>query len=303
MRRKLRAAALLAALLCLLAPVARAAECAPGQHNYVENRRIPATAMEDGEIEYICTVCGHGYTDVIFATDHLWGDWVTDLKATCTQPGKKHRTCTRAQPHSETAAIPALGHDYKESIVKPSCEKAGTKTFTCSRCGDKYTERIDPLKHDYREDNRIEPSCLEPGKIIFVCARDPAHTYEDPIPAPGSHSFGEWHTETPAGEGTEGLETRECGRCGFVEEHVLDALPVTTTELLTEPPTEPPTELPGTIPVMDIVLVSANAASLGFFAFLLIPYFLCLAYARKRRKAQEQRDALRKEVDALHGYK
>jgi len=278
----MRAAALLSVLLlCLHFPTAQAAECAPGQHRYAETRRIPATAMEDGEADYVCTACGHEYTDIIFATDHLWGTWVTDLEPACTQPGKRHRTCTRAQPHTETATIPTLGHAYKET--------------------------------------RTEPTCLEPGKIIFICARDPAHAYEEPIPAPGSHSFGEWRTKTPAGEGAQGLETRGCARCGFVEPRVLQALPIAATEPppepvtgpptepptepSTEPPTEPPAEPPRTLPLMDIALVSANAVSWGFFAFLLIPYFLCLLYARKRHKAQEERDALRKEVDALYGYK
>ena len=301
MKGKLRAAALLAALLCMLAPDVHAVPgaCAPDRHNYVENRRIPATATRDGEAVYICTVCGHEYTDTLFAIDHLWGDWVTDRAPTCTQPGIRRRTCARAQPHDETAAIPALGHKYRETRTEPACEKAGTKIFACARCGDTYTERIAPLEHDYREAERLEPTCLEPGKIIFTCARNPAHTYGEPIEAPGSHSFGEWVTQIPAGEGAQGMETRECERCGYRERRALEALPVAATE----PPAEPPAAPPRTIPVMDVVLIGANAVSLGFFAALLIPYFLCLAYAGRRRKAQQQRDALRREVDALHGYK
>jgi len=266
------AAALLAIMLSLVAPVAWAAECPEGQHNYSEARLVPATAMEDGEVDYICTLCGQQYTKLLFATDHLWGEWVIDQKPTCTEPGKRHRTCTRTQPHMETAVIPVLGHKYKET--------------------------------------RTEPTCLEPGKSVFVCVNDAAHTYEEPIPAPGSHSFGEWREETPAGQGTEGLEARSCVRCGLVETNVLEALPTTTTEPATTPPTEPPTEEPTeppteperSIPVMDIVLISANTIALGWFLFLLIPYFLGLAFAKRRRKAQEERDALRKEVDELHGY-
>ena len=296
-KRTARICCVFLAAMCLFAPAVRAApaECAPDQHKYVETRRVPATAMTDGEVDYTCGVCGHEYTDIIFATDHLWGEWVTDRKPSCTQPGARHRTCTRAQPHNQYEAIPAPGHDYKESIAKPSCEKAGLKTFTCTRCGDKYTERIDPTGHDYKEADMIEPSCLEPGKKTFVCANNSAHSYEERIPAIGSHDFGEWRVETPAGEGTEGIETRECARCGLVEPRILEALPA--------PITEPPTEPPGTLPVMDIVLVSANAFSLGFWAFLLIPCFWCLFYIRKRRKAIEERDALRKEVDDLHGFR
>ena len=262
-------------------------ECAPDQHNYVETRRTPVTAIEDGEIDYTCSVCEHAYTDIIYATDHIWGNWVTDQNPTCTQPGRRYRTCTRAQPHNQYAAIPALNHNYLESTSEPGCETAGEKVFSCTRCRDTYTERIDSIKHDYIEADRIEPSCLESGKIIFVCANDPAHTYEEPILESG-HSFGDWHVEAPAGEGTEGLETRECINCSFAELHAIEALPIETSNPL---------------PVLGIVLVSANTVFYGCFAFLLVPYFLCLAYARRRRKAQELRDALRKEVDVLHGYK
>jgi len=269
MKKKLCAALLLAVLLCLFAPIAQAVECAPGQHKYTETGRTPATAMEDGEIDYVCTLCGNEYTRTIYATDHLWGNWIIDQAPTCTEPGRRHRTCTRGQNHDETAIIPALRHDYKETSK--------------------------------------EPTCLEPGKIVFICTRDSAHTYEETLPAPGSHSFGEWHTETPAGEGTEGLEIRGCARCGFEETNILEALPIHTTMPPTvptaEPPMEPSTEPPRTIPVMDIVLVGANTVALGWFAFLLITYFLGLAFARRRRKAILLRDELRKEVHEQYGYK
>jgi len=265
MRKKLCAALLLAVLLFLFAPIARAEECAPDRHRYIETGRIPATAMEDGEIDFICTICGHEFTRTIFATDHLWGDWVIEQAPTCTEPGRRLRTCTRTQPHIETAAIPALRHDYKET--------------------------------------RTEPTCLESGKSVFVCANDPSHTYERPIPAPGSHDYGEWRTETPAAEGAEGLEVRDCARCGFTQSNVLEALPETTTAPPpTVPTTDPPTEPPRTAPVLDMVLVGANTVALSGFAFLLIPYILGLIFARRRRKAIALRDELRKEVDELHGY-
>ena len=51
-----------------------------------------------------------------------------------------------------------------------------------------------------------------------------------------------------------------------------------------------------------MVLVGANTVALGSFTFLLIPYILGLAFARRRRKALLLRDELRREVDELHGY-
>ena len=294
-----RVAVCLALLPCMLlsAPIARAdvnPECAAGQHLYVETRRIAATAAADGEVTYLCNVCGQQYTEILYATDHYWGEWITDKQPTCTQPGEKHRTCTRAQRHDEYAEIPALGHDYAASVTtEPGCETQGVTTFACARCGNQYTEPIPAIGHDYEETVTEGFSCLEPGVRSFVCRHDPAHTYEEEIPAAGSHSFGEWTVEIPAGEGAEGLEARVCVRDGFRETRPLAALPV-------PPPAASPAPK---FTATDVVLVSANAGLLGFFCFLLIPYFLCLGYIKKRRSAVERRDALRKEVEALYGFR
>lgn len=262
------------ALLCLALPQAYAApldDCAAGRHQYVETRRVPATATEDGEVDFTCSVCGHMYSDIIFATDHIWSQWITERAATCTQAGQRRRDCTRAQRHSQYETIPALGHAYAAA-------------------------------------SRKEPACLEPGWVRYECSNDASHAYTEQLPAHGGHSFGSWREVIPAQQGIEGKEERSCERCGTAETRPLEALPMPVTQPPTQAPTQPPTEAPTTqpprtAPVLDIVLVGANTVSLGFFAFLLIPYFLCLAYAKRRRRAVEERDALRKEVDALDGYR
>jgi len=280
--------------VCALAPAARAApnaECAAGRHQYTETLRIAATAMEDGEVTYLCGACGQQYTEILYATDHLWGEWVTDTQPACTSPGEKHRTCNRGQSHDEYAEIPALGHKHEASVTaEPGCEKEGVTTFACTRCGSSYTQPIPAIGHDYEETVAREPSCFEPGAKRFVCVHDPAHAYEEEIPPVGSHSFGEWAVEIPAGEGTEGLEVRICVRDGCRETRSLEALPV-------------PSEAPSPIPVMDIILVGANVSFIAFFGFLLIPYALCLRYIKKRRETINRRDALRKKVEEHYGFK
>ncbi|MCL2300515.1 MAG: hypothetical protein FWC27_10275 [Firmicutes bacterium] len=278
----------------MFSPAAHAApedECEAGRHQYAEILRVPATAMEDGEVTYLCGVCGRQYTEILYATDHLWGEWVVDTRPTCTRPGEKHRTCGRGQSHDEYAEMPALGHEYKPSVTtQPGCETQGVTTFACVRCGDKYTRPIPAVGHDYEEAAAEEPSCLEPGVRRFVCAHDPAHAYEEEIPPIGSHSFGEWAVETPAGEGAEGLEARTCARDGFRETRVLAALPVPVSE-------------PGKISVADIILVGANVGFLAIFALLFIPYLVCLRYIKKRRDAVNRRDALRKKVEERYDFK
>jgi len=196
------------ALLCGWALPTRASpgeECAAGMHQYEETRRVAPTAAKDGEVDYLCALCGQQFTEILFATNHLWGEWVVVIHPTCAEPGSRRRTCTRAKPHDEYAAMAALGHDYEEDAVQ-------------------------------------EASCLEPGLLRYVCRHDPAHYYEESIPASGSHDFGPWAAETPARVGEEGLEARVCARCEWKETRALPALPA------------PVTEPPGAFPVLDVAL-------------------------------------------------
>jgi len=267
--------------------------CAAGRHQYTETRRVAATAMEDGEVTYLCSVCGQHYTEILYATDHQWGEWITDTPPTCTQPGEKHRTCNRGLSHDESAAIAALGHDYAASVTKePGCGEEGTKTFTCSRCGDSYTEPIPVMGHDYEETDRREPGCVEDGLIVYTCAHNPAHTYEETIPAFGSHSFGDWFVETQPQEGAEGTEIRICVHDGFAEYRQMPAL--------SPPATVDP---PRSFPLMDVVLISTGVGLLGVFSVMIIPFVLGLLYIRKRRLALLRLKELRKEVEDHYGFK
>jgi len=265
------------------------AECAAGRHQFTEILLIEATATEDGEIHYLCTACGQQYKEILYATDHNWGRWVIYSLPTCTEPGEQRRTCTRNFHHDEYEVTPALGHNYIESdTAPPGCEEDGVTTFKCARCGNEYQEFSPAIGHEYEEAAAKEPSCMEPGLKRFVCARDAAHSYDEDIPAIGAHSFGAWTVETPAGEGEEGLEIRVCTIDGFRETRKLAALPV--------PATKP-------YNTTDIVLVTANVGFVGFFAFLIIPYILCLLYIKKRRENVRRRDRLRKEVGKRYGFR
>ena len=264
-------------------------DCAAGRHPYTEIWRVDATATEDGEVAYLCTACGQQYKEILYATDHNWGRWVVYSLPTCTQPGEKRRTCNRSLPHDEYDATPALGHDHVVSGTRePGCEEEGVITFTCTRCTDEYREFSPAIGHEYEEAIEREPSCMEPGLKRFVCAHAAAHSYDEDIPAIGSHSFGEWAVEIPAGEGVEGLEVRVCALDGFRETSELAALPIPVTKQYN---------------TADIVLVTANIGFVGFFAFLIIPYILCMLLIKKRREDVKRRDTLRKEVGKRYGFR
>jgi hypothetical protein len=255
-------------------------DCAAGRHKDVVIARAEPTDLTDGFETFRCELCGREYEAVLYATAHLWGDWMVDLAPTCTEPGRRHRTCTRETHHDDWEVIPALGHDYILTITPPTCTEDGLKTYVCSRDGTTYTEPGEPaLGHEYVGSITKEPSCTEDGETTFICAHDPAFTYTEPVPAIG-HKFGGWAVETPAKEKTPGLEVRVCEIDGAREERELPALP--NRPLFN---------------VVDAVAAGANVGIIGLFALLLIPTIRTVnkerrAYkAFKRQKESEETEA------------
>lgn len=118
-------------------------------HNLIKTEKKEATCTEDGNIEYwTCERCGELFKDsagketinqeetILEAQGHSYGEWViTD--ATCTEEGKKERTC-KVCDIVETEIIPALGHGDAKHIeaVAPTAEKEGNiEYWICRRCG------------------------------------------------------------------------------------------------------------------------------------------------------------------------
>ena len=71
---------------------------------------------------------------------------------TCTDIGwNEYNTCKRCN-YTTYQELPALEHDYQQTVVKPACEKDGYTRYTCSRCKDTYTEdAVEKLYHWYGE--------------------------------------------------------------------------------------------------------------------------------------------------------
>lgn len=118
-------------------------------HNLIKTEKKEATCTEDGNIEYwTCERCGELFKDsagketinqeetILETQGHSYGEWViTD--ATCTEDGKKERTC-KVCDIVETEIIPALGHGDAKHIeaVAPTAEKEGNiEYWICRRCG------------------------------------------------------------------------------------------------------------------------------------------------------------------------
>ena len=71
---------------------------------------------------------------------------------TCTEIGwDAYEACTRCD-YTTYQELPALKHDYKQTIVKPTCTEDGYTTYTCSVCEYTYTENpVQKLLHQHGE--------------------------------------------------------------------------------------------------------------------------------------------------------
>ena len=143
--------------------------------------QIPATCTEDGLRVRVCA-CGETEYETIPATGHDMGEWYEETAASCTEDGLERRDCSRCD-HYETRVIEATGHSYEIVVTAPTCTEQGYTTYTC-HCGDTYdSDYVDALGHD----------------------------------------MGEWYEETAASCTEDGLERRDCSRCDHYETRVIEA--------------------------------------------------------------------------------
>jgi len=184
--------------------------------------------------------------------------------------------------HNEYEEIPALGHQWVETVTPPTCTESGRRVRTCSRCGESHTEVYgEPIGHNYIETITREPSCVQYGIITFTCEHC-GNYYTEPIPAL-EHDFGEWIIYAPAGEGVEGRKYRECSLCGERIWETTPALPVAQTE---PPPTEPPPERPRPFfGLEEAIVTGANVTIWIIGFFVLFMEFGFLAWKRRKTKA------------------
>ena len=127
--------------------------------------------LNGGYTTYTCTACGETRTGD--ATDPLGhtDETVEGKAATCTETGisdgKKCSVCHETLVAQEE--IPALGHDYSESITKDaSCTEEGLKTFSCNNCSDTYEEVINTSGHSFNSEFVCENCGLDTNEFRLV---------------------------------------------------------------------------------------------------------------------------------------
>ena len=117
-------------------------EIDPNNHDLRSHAAKAPTCLDIGWNEYnTCSRCSYTTYSELPALNH---DLVHhDAKAaSCLDIGwNEYDTCSRCDYATYYAELPALGHDYRDILVKPTCETDGYTLFACSRCNDSYTEK------------------------------------------------------------------------------------------------------------------------------------------------------------------
>lgn len=159
--------------------------------------------------------------------DHVWEtEFTTDLEPTCTVAGSKSIHCSLCDAQKDITVIPPLGHNFtSQSVaVEATCGRIGIMTKVCDDC--LYCEHtiIPALEHDYKE-TVVAPTCTTKGYTEYVCQRaDCGHSYRDNFTNVVAHSYGAWETVSEARCEVAGVKKQTCTECGHVNIGSIDAL-------------------------------------------------------------------------------
>jgi hypothetical protein len=175
--------ALILSLMMISALVPASAQSAACNHHFVQVDDYPSTCTGYGFTTYICDKCGYSYETNNPPLGHNWYWYKTS--ATCTDYGLDYYRCSRCGEEKTERRGP-LGHDYGERQVDipATCTEPGRDVRVCSR--DKthiwYFES-EPLGHDWGDWEVVTPATTtSPGLEQLVCRRDPSHVELRDIP-------------------------------------------------------------------------------------------------------------------------
>ena len=185
---------------------------APLGHDYKTLVIREATCAQTGLTLHTCTRCGDAYTET---TPKLAHDYETRVVApTCTELGYTLHVCKNCGESFKTDYTPSLGgHDYKTVTVKePNCTAGGIVLKTCTRCGASVHEETPAIGHDYKT-SVIAPKCTELGYTLHKCVRC-GDSYKTDYVAAAGHKPGDWIVDKAPTATETGSKHRVCTVCG-----------------------------------------------------------------------------------------
>ena len=151
------------------------------------------------------------------STCHVFGEWQTTVKPTCTEGGEMIRSCSVCGAE-ETKTIDALGHDYSDRWTvdeEADCVNDGSKSRHCSRCDAKTDVTVIEAKgHTEVVDKAVAATCTADGytegKHCSVC--NAVIKAQEKIAATG-HKYVE--TVVEPSYSNRGYTLYECSVCGY----------------------------------------------------------------------------------------
>lgn len=174
-----------------------------------------------------------------------FGEWVTDVPATCTVDGVMVRTCNKCD-NKETEVIKAKGHvEILISGVEATCQAVGlTSGKKCEVCGGilEIQKEIPLKEHTFDDEHDLkcnvcgyirscehknidfikgkDATCLEDGYTDFEKCLDCGLVLleQQIIPSYG-HSFSSWTTDIDATCDSNGTRYKECKNCKKIITH------------------------------------------------------------------------------------
>ena len=207
----------------------------PAHHTPVLLKKIPLTCTTDGYDIVKCSSCGYRYTvNYVAATGHKFGEWISEIPATCTEDGVKgHYECSVCHKYFDKdkeeitdTSIPAAGHNLGEWILRipETCTENGVREhYECSVCHkyfdkdkNEITDLVIPAHHDPSLIKTTAATCTTDGYDTVKCLNCKLIYNINYVSATG-HSFGDWTVTKRLTCTTDGEEIRRCGKCGETE--------------------------------------------------------------------------------------
>ena len=128
-----------------------------------------ATCTEKGKRERTCKICGKTQTETIKAEGHSWGKWKVTQEATCVKKGSRSRTC-KVCGKKETEQYYAEHTWGSWSMTKePTCTEKGERERTCKVCKKVDTQSLDKLPHEYEWEIIVEATDHSSGTRAKIC--------------------------------------------------------------------------------------------------------------------------------------
>ena len=180
---------------------------------------------------------GYRGLTVEFGT-HTFGEWQTESEADCENAGLMTRQCSDCGKVEEQI-IPAKGHSFGDwqTVTPVTCTADGLDERVCQACGTKaqwtaagLDDDFDGYRgltvefgtHTFGEWQTESEADCENAGLMTRQCSDCGKVEEQIIPAKG-HSFGDWQTVTPVTCTADGLDERVCQACGYKEERTVTA--------------------------------------------------------------------------------